>query len=140
MSIIPLAVSIKVLNGTISTVCANCKSKDAEGSLCTAVDGPLKRKFEVASCSEGVMYTSPSGPVLLLSKKGDEANLSWRFRVTGKNSWSVGAIPDSKSSDNEELHERGKVGLDSHCLGGGVCNSIKCTCHGWWLLTIARPA
>ena len=123
-----------MLNGIVTTVCAN-ERKDAEGSLCTAVDEveALKRKFEVESCSEGVMYTSPSGPVLLLSKKGGEGvNLSWRFRVTGNNSWSVGVIPDSKSSDNEELHERGKVGLDSHGLGGGVMQSHQM--HGSWVL------
>jgi hypothetical protein len=136
-AVIPRAASIRVRNGIITTLCGNCKSR----SLAIPGDCPftdvdifeaLKRKFTVTHCSEGVRFTSPSGPILLLSEKAAEgANLFWRFRVTGNSSWSVGVILDSKKDDNKELHLRGKVGLDSNGLIGGVMESHSM--HGIWV-------
>ncbi len=106
-----------------------------EGYSFTDVDDSeaRKRNFTIAQVDEGTKYTSPSGPVLLLSKRVAEGDkLFWRFRVSGNNSWSIGVILDSKKGDNKELHVHGKVGLDSHGLVGGVMQSHNM--HGSWVV------
>lgn len=136
-AVIPRATSVRVRSGTITAMFVEPKSRSPacpEGSPFTPVDAveALKRKFKISHVSEGVRFSSPSGPILLLSEKGGgEDKLLWRFRVTGNDSWSVGVILESKKDDNEELYQRGKVGLDSQGLSGGVMESHSM--HGIWI-------
>ncbi len=138
--------SVKVQNGVITLERIRARQKLSIGSAYktasilpqgyefTSVDeaDAQLRNFKIAQSAQGTKYTSPSGPVLLLSKKAAEGSkLFWRFRVTGNNSWSIGVIPDSKRSDNEELFRHGKVGLDSTGLSGGVLPSQNM--HGSWV-------
>jgi hypothetical protein len=142
-ALLPQTTSIKVCSGTIQLVSGirprqKCVARQAstlpEGYAFTGMDENevRKRKFAVVQVEEGTKYTSPSGPVLLLSKRASEdGKLFWRFRVSGNNSWSIGVILDSNRNDNQELFAHGKVGLDSQGLVGGVMQSHNM--HGSWV-------
>jgi hypothetical protein len=143
-ALIPRTVSIKVLKGVIQLASAIRPQQAAAGAAgrtsipdgytYTEVDEAeaRKRRFTIAHVDGAVKYTSPSGPVLLLSKRAAEGSrLFWRFQVNGNNSWSVGIISDSKRGEDQELHASGKVGLDSDGLMGGVMQSQKM--HGSWV-------
>jgi hypothetical protein len=136
-AVIPRAASVRVQSGTVMAVCASptpTVTRLEVLAALTPVDtaDALKRNFVVTPCSEGVRFSSPPGPILLLSEKAaDGADLYWRFRVTGNDSWSVGIIPESRKDNDDELFRRGKVGLDSKGLSGGVMESHRM--HGAWV-------
>ena len=89
-----------------------------------------QRGFNRAAFSHGTLYISPSGPTLLLSKytSRDVPVLHWAFRVEGNSSWSVGLIVDNAKHKDDELFQRGKLGLDNVGLMGGEMR--KADMHG----------
>ena len=86
-----------------------------------------RRGFKVSKSSAGTTFISPRGPTMLISKhtSSEVETLKWIFRVEGNSSWSVGIIDDDKKDEDDELFQRGKIGLDSEGLCGGSMTTAK---------------
>jgi hypothetical protein len=76
----------------------------------------------------GRRVSSPSGPKMVISdvaiaNSSDSTTLSWKIKVSGNNSWSVGVVPESARGQNDFLYKTTKVGYDNRGLSGGHLTS-----------------